>query len=291
MSKKSEEKTTEVVEKKAGLPAAMLDKLAKAKHTDDFSAGDLFLPWLQIVQTSSAYMKRGNPEYIQDAREGDIIDNLTKNLRSTQQVIFVKFERHYTTWKPGGGKLVKQWFTDRSGYDAATFPEGKDFGKKIDADGNEVVETPMYYILILDPETGAAQPATMAWGSTQAKKVRKVNALARETVFVGGNPVIPPIYSRIFDISTVIETGNDKSWGGWAFKVGGLVLAHEKFGGSWWAQAEAFRDQIEAGNVRPAPPVDQTAAGEEDLEVPRPRGQQRPQNTTDAKDLNDDIPF
>lgn len=240
------------------VPAAALAKLSQSKFKDTFAAKDLMLPWFGIVQSTSDVMKANKPSYNREAREGDLIDTLTQRLRATQTVILVKYEVHYTTWKPKGGPLVKQWFTDRSAYDAASFQDGRDFGDKIDADGNVVRETPTYYILMVDTNTGSADVATMAWGSTQAKKTRRLNTLARADLQgPDGLPFTPPLYARLFDLSTRGEQNSEgKAYSGWVFSVGDVVLAHPKFGEMWHAKAEAFREQIELGNVRPAPPQD-----------------------------------
>jgi hypothetical protein len=274
------------------VPMAALQKMAKAKHTDKFGAGELLLPWLSRVQGTSDFVKRNKPNYIPEAKVGDITDNLTLRLRAIQTVILVKFEVHYSTFKPGGGRLVHQWYTDRSGYDAASYPPGKDFGKKIDADGNEVIETPMYYALMIDNETGTADPCCINFGSTQAKKTRRINTLARADIVVPNEdgvhmPVTPPIYARLFDLTTIHEANDQNQWIGWVASVGELVLSHPKFGELWWAKAEAFREQIELGNVRPMPPdgsddVDDAGGGS-----PRPGAAPRREPTT----LDQDIPF
>lgn len=284
-----------VVAKPAGavISASAISKMKNAKPTDDFKAGDLMIPWLSLVQTSSGYMKRANENYIPEAREGDIIDTLSKRLRATQQVVLVKYETHYTTWAPGGGKLVKQWFTDPVGYNSARYPDGKNFGNKVDADGNEVKATPTYYILALNAETGAAEPMTMAWGSTQAKKVKRVNSLARADLLdEQGLPYIPPIYARIFDISSRGETGDDnKSWAGWVAEPGGLVLEHPRFGEMWWAKAEAFREQIEKGNVRPMAPQAGEEVADDDGGQPYSGPQTAQPAAASGKTLDDAIPF
>lgn len=278
----------------AMLPAAALAKMAQAKFADNFGAGELLLPWLSRVQGTSDFVKKNKDRYIPDARPGDITDTLTLKLRKVQTVILVKFETHYATFKPGGGKLVKQWFTDRSAYDAAAFPPGKDFGKKIDADGNEVTETPMYYALMVDPEVGTSEPCCINFGSTQAKKTRRINTLARADIIVpdqNGNPipVTPPIYARLFDLTTIDEANDQNAWIGWKADVADLVLAH-KFGEVWYAKAEAFREQIEKGNVRPMAPEgsDEEGAGSYDrAAAAKDIGSGR----AEAQKLDDDIPF
>lgn len=295
----SNEESKQVATQSGGavaLPSAALAKMSKAKHVDTFKPGELMLPWLQIVQSSSGYMKRGNPNFVQGAAEGDIIDSVSRKVRAAQTIILVKFETHYTTFKPKAGPLVKQWFTDPTGYNAASFPEGKDYGTKIDGDGNEVQVGPMYYVLMVDLKTGRCDPASMSWGSTQAKKTRRLNTLAREDLIgEDGLPFTPPLYARLFDITTTIENGKgdnaDKTFGGWVAEVGDLVLSVPKFGDMWYAKAEAFRDQIDAGNVRPLPPAEnEEATQRDDEDRPRRRRGEGPVTDVDGK-LDDDVPF
>lgn len=244
--------------------ADAMAKMQAAKPTDDFKGGDLMIPWLRLVQTSSGYMKRNDEEFLPEAREGDIIDTLSKRLRATAQVILCKYETHYTEWAPGGGKLIKQWFTDPSGYDAA----GSDWGIRKTADGNEISPNATYFVLLLDPDTGAADPMIWSLGGTQVKKAKRINSLARmDLIGADGLPFIPPIYARIFDLSSRGESGNDKSWAGWVAEPGGLVLGNAKFGAIWWAKAEAFREQIEKGNVRPQAVMERAEASEDDEPV------------------------
>jgi hypothetical protein len=251
----------------------MMKMLQEAGSTNDFTAGDLVVPWLSLVQTTGGYMKRNNANYDPNAKEGDITDNLTRRLRSHQAIILCRFETHYTTWGPDGGKLVKQWYQDASGYNAAKFPINKKtgkpmtFGKKVDADGNIVQPVNVYYILAVDLESGVFTPMTLGLASTQFSKAKKVNSLAREMMVVNGKPFIPPIYARIFDVTSCFEQGGesgDKSWAGWVFNPGASVLTHQ-YGKLWFAAAKQFREEVLAGRVRPQAPEE---AGEA---APAPR--------------------
>lgn len=270
------------------MPSAAMAKMQAAKPTDDFKATDLMIPWLSMVQTSSGYMKRNNENYNPEAREGDIIDTLSKKLRATAQVILCKYETHYTEWAAGGGKLIKQWFTDPSGYNAA----GNDFGKRKTEAGGEISPSATYYVLFLDAETGAAEPMVWSLGGTQVKKARRINSLARaDLIGADGLPFVPPIYARIFDLSSRGETGDEgKSWAGWVAEPGSLVLSNEKFGDMWWAKAEAFREQIEKGNVRPAPPAGDRPETSEDDDDAQAHVDAAPKSATGKVDTRD-IPF
>jgi hypothetical protein len=277
-------------------------KAVKAKFVDEFKEGELLVPWLRIVQGTSSFRKKNMPEYVEGAEEGDIIDTVSRRLRATQEVVFVKYEKHYTTWKPGGGKIVKQWFADPSGYEAATYPDpDKKYGNKIDADGNEIAETPTYYILAVDSKTGACTPMTMAWGSTQAKKTRRLNALATADLADPETGEVEPriMFATVFDIGTVHETGNDKSWYGWTFNPGPLTWDIPKYGLAWFGRAAKFRKDIEDGLVRPQPPVE---ADEANARTETYEGGQRQSYgnigrsggsapATDQGELDSDIPF
>lgn len=268
--------------------------LAQQDKTDDFTAGDKVVPWLVLVQSSGDFMKRGKPNYNPEAREGDITDNLTRKLRSHQTVILCKFEVHYSTWKPKGGKLVKQWFQDASGWNAAKYPEGRTFGDKIDADGNEVRQSNVYYILAVDLETGVFTPMVWSLASTQFGKAKKINSLATEMMFnpANGMPFVPPIYARFFDLTSGIEHGGpdgDKSWAGWLYEVGDAVLTH-KFGRMWTEAALQFRKEIAAGRVRPdVVNSDDRDATDEDAGFARNERREQARSTPAAD--GDDIPF
>lgn len=276
---------------------AALQKMATSKHKDAFGAGELLLPWLSRVQGTSDYVKDNKPNYIAGAKPGDITDSLTLKLRSIQTVILCKYEIHYTTYTPGKNrKMLKQWFSDSSAYDAAHYPPGFDYGSKIDAEGNVVVDKPMYYALAVDVTTGAADPVCIDFSSTQVKKVRRINTLARADVFVPDErgvlmPITPPIYARLFDLTTRKESDDENQWIGWVADVGDLVLSNERYGEMWYAKAEAFREQIDQGNVHPIAQHADDDAHPAMVEgggfVPKAR----PGPSVSHAHMDDDIPF
>lgn len=227
----------------------MVAAMAGARKTDDFKAEDILVPYLQIVQTTSPYMKRNDAGYLPDAREGDIIDTLTLKLREKAAFVPVKYEVRYTEWEPNQGGLVKQWGTDRSGYDAA---EG-DFGTRKTADGNDIVPSATYYGLLLD-EDGTSQPVILSLTGTQAKKAKRLATLisALELTDANGDTFNPPMYSRVYALTTVPESNDKGSWCGWRIEPGALLLT-VRGGKSVFQKAMRLREQIDAGVARAAP--------------------------------------
>jgi hypothetical protein len=243
--------STEVVVTNAGMPAVLDDAalalMAGDAPTSDFKAGDTLVPYLQIVQSTSAYVKRADAAFIAEAREGDIIDTLTLRLRAEAFVIPVKFDTTYTEWKPNQGGIVKQWGTDSSGYDRAR----GDYGAKATEAGTEIVPYATYYCLLLDDE-GGSQPVVLSLKGTEFKKSRRWNGLlSTEMRAPNGAPFIPAYYARVFKLTTVPESNDQGSWSGWRIEPHCLTLSLPE-GQYLYNKAKLFRESIVAGTTRAA---------------------------------------
>jgi hypothetical protein len=249
--------------------AAALALMAGEAPTSDFKSGDTIVPYLQIVQSTSAYVKRADAAFIAEAREGDIIDTLSLKLRSEALVIPVKFDTTYTEWKPNQGGIVKQWGSDRSGYDAAV----GEYGAKTTAAGTEIVPYATYWCLLLG-EDGSSQPVLLSLKGTEYKKSRRWNGLlSTEMRGPDRKPFIPPYYARVFKLTTVPESNDQGSWSGWRVEPHGLTLALPE-GLYLFEKAKAFRESIVAGTARAAQNHDEPQA-----------------RTAAATDPGQDIPF
>jgi hypothetical protein len=235
----------------AGVPALSPEDIALmqgASHETDFKKEDLATPYLQIVQSTSGYMKRNDPAFIPDAKEGDIIDTLTLKLRQRAAFVPVKFEVHYTEWKPNRGPMVKQWGSDASGYEQA---EGT-YGTRKTADGNDIVPAGTYYGLLAEEDGSSSLPVVLSLTGTQAKKSRKLNALINALEIPGVDD--PPMFSRVFALTSVGESNDQGSWSGWKIEPGPMVLVCPG-GRTIFHKAKKLREQVDAGEVRTAAPT------------------------------------
>lgn len=272
MSNEQQKEVLTIDDRPVALSDDMVAAMAGARKTDDFKAEDILVPYLQIVQTTSPYMKRNDAGYLPDAREGDIIDTLTLTLREKAAFVPVKYEVRYTEWEPNQGGLVKQWGTDRSGYDAA---EG-DFGTRKTESGNDIVPAATYYGLLID-EGGTSQPVILSLTGTQAKKAKRLATLisALELTDANGDVFNPPMYSRVYALSTVPESNDKGSWYGWRIEPGSMLLT-VKGGKGIFQKAMKLREQVDAGVARAA-------------EEPRAAAGANSDGTREAGD--NDIPF
>lgn len=309
MSKPEDQKQA-LVPAKSTLPAnrdQALAMLEDAETDDHFEAGDRLVPWLKIVQGTSAVKKSLHDSYVKGAEVGMIYDTLTREMRDEVLIAIVKFDgQHYAEFEPNGGKLVKQWFKDASRYEASQWkdPE-KPVGKKITPDGNEIAPSSLFYILVLDPETGEATPMIWSLGGMNQKQARRINSLAKAPLVINGKAKSPAMYSRTFRVTTRLKAVGDAGTevGFWNVEQQGLITDHPEFGASWLELAKLVRTEADAGRLQPAEPMDADAADMNDSaaeadaanyerEQTGRKAQQR-SKVIDVTDLNekDKIPF
>jgi hypothetical protein len=244
--------TNEVTTRQEGAVALDADALALmegAAPTKDFNKDDLLIPRVQIVQATSGYVARNDPEFIAEARPGDIIDTLTKTTHQQIAFIPVKYSMEYSEWKPNRGGLVKNHGADATLYNAS---EGG-FGSRVTESGNEVVPSATYWGLVLFPD-GATMPAIIGMSGTQFRKSRRLNTLIEmlELTKTDGSRFTPPMFSRAYHFTTVSESNDQGSWYGWSIAPGPMVLS-QPGGKVLFERAIKLREQIESGAARAAP--------------------------------------
>lgn len=239
---------------------------------ETFSMRQMIVPYLGIVQGVSDYVKRGHASFIESARVGDIIDSLAQRPMSEAYVIPCKFEEHVTEWevkvdrdgKRTRGKLVRQWFTDHSKYQASQ-KRGADDGEgfpRITSEGNDINMVPTYYCLLHNQETGGVRPVVLPLGSTQARKSRRWNGLIDAVEFNGPNgPMTAPIYAVVYKLTTATEGEGDRTYMGWKIEPAGFTLA-QKGGRQAWQRAQEVRKAVEDGLMKMAAPVERDVTNE-----------------------------
>lgn len=234
------------------LTSDQLALMRKHGGKQKFSVKELVIPQLKIVQTSGGYMKRSSPDYIDGAKEGQLIDTLTQTLRDgPASLIIVRFATTYMESKPDMGPVVKVWGDDPSGYEKAR----GDFGTRITADGNEIRQTASYHCLLLNTD-GSSLPCMLYAGSTAWKEARRLNTLLGAFELMGDDgPFIAPPYARLYTADTVPMANEKNSWMSWKFGMGGLTLS-QKYGQALYDKAVAFEESIDKGEVKVHGPVE-----------------------------------
>lgn len=246
--------TNAVATTSAALPTLSEEDMAlmagDAGSNPDFKRDQLMTPRILLLQSTSEQTKRGEPQYIEGAREGDFFDTLTQQLRAELSLVPCHFEINYTEWKPNQGPLVKMWGLDSSGYDRA---EGT-FGDRVTAEGNVIRASFTYYALLITDESGASLPVVFDLARTQTGAARRFNSLMATLEFKGPNgPFTPPLFARTYIAGTQRQSNEQGSWMVWKFTPGPLTLALPGYGAALYAKAKAFKESIARGEVRPTP--------------------------------------
>lgn len=237
---------------------------------------DMAIPFLRVLQSNSPQVDRDSPKYVKGAEAGQFINTVTGRYWDGRDagilVAVVAYQRSYTEWKPraadgkaaGGGGFVKDWGSDDSLYKAAT-PDPVKKSKMMTDHGTEVVQAAMYYVYVVDPETGLWDRMVFNLAGTQLKKARRWNSLIKAEQLINPEtrqPFSPPPFFRLYRLTTVPEQNEQGSWKGVKIEPDRTIFDVPN-GSLLYHEALAFKTGIDAGEVKVAPP-DQPEFGDAD---------------------------
>jgi hypothetical protein len=254
--------------KNTALSADLLDDMMlDAGEGAAFSADEMQIPFVRLLQALSPQLNKKKAEYIDGASSGDAFNNVTGQYWDGEQGLTVipcyqttKY-LEFTPREMGGGfrgeinpnnPVLQQ--TTRSG------------SKEILPNGNELVKSDQHFCLIVD-EDGGFQPAVIDMKSTQLKVSRrwKTQIAMQKVTLPDGRKVTPPVFATMWKLRSVEESNDQGSWSNWAVEKVGLVEDRNLY-----QEARSFRKSIEAGEVKAAPDEhEQSAARQEaDQDIP-----------------------
>lgn len=254
--------------KNTALSAELLDDMMlDAGEGAAFSADEMQIPFVRLLQALSPQLNKKKAEYIDGASSGDAFNNVTGQYWDGEQGLTVipcyqttKY-LEFTPREMGGGfrgeinpnnPVLQQ--TTRSG------------SKEILPNGNELVKSDQHFCLIVD-EDGGFQPAVIDMKSTQLKVSRrwKTQIAMQKVTLPDGRKVTPPVFATMWKLRSVEESNDQGSWSNWAVEKVGLVEDRNLY-----QEARTFRKSIEAGEVKAAPDEhEQSAARQEaDQDIP-----------------------
>ena len=229
------------------------DFLTGTDGHDDFSASDFTVPYLGILQALSKPLQRGHEKYVDGAQQGFIINSATREVYDVTNegvlVIPCFFHHRYQAWKPNNGGPAYDYGSDSTVYDSLV-PNEK--GKRLDAEGNELVDSLEYFCLMLDRETGVYSAVVIPFSGSFAKKARRWNNLIRAQVELkNGRPVKPPLYFYVYEAKTVPESNEKGSWYSWDVSLHSKVPELPN-GAEIFRAAQELRASVVSGALRAA---------------------------------------
>jgi hypothetical protein len=240
-----------VVEEVKNLPATELggydlEDFAGA-GLENVSTKDMAIPFLSILQALSPQLDENNGKYVEGAKQGGIINTALGRVYGRDEGIYVVpcgFQSRLVEWTPreSGGGFVAEHPTDS---DLLQRTRKNEKGQDALPNGNLLVLTATHYVLLVDPDTGAATQAVIPMSSTQLKKSRAWNSMMASIKVQGKNGMFtPPSFSQLYHLTTGPEKNAKGSWYSWQIENKGLVSVDV------FRQACDFAESVKAGAVK-----------------------------------------
>ncbi len=265
-----EHEKNEMSVKNENLPAELMDEMFEdaGAGQEEMQADDMQIPRLGILQALSPQVDKSKGEYIEGAESGMIMDSVTQELYDGDSgiiVVPVSYRKTYIEWKlrENGGGLVADHGNQPALLDACTKDER---GRMINSDGNQIVATAEYFVFLVDPETGAANPAVLSMASTQLKHSRRWNTTINQLKIKkpdGSGMFNPAMFYRSYKLQTMPESNDHGSWFGWKIS-GSLATVELPDGINLYKAAKDFRDQVAKGDVKVHEAQAEASASESD---------------------------
>lgn len=233
---------------------------------EDFDNRDFTIPYIGILQALSKPLQKGHAKYIKGAEQGMLINSATQQLYKAADdeegagviVVPCYFHHRYVAWKPNNGGIAHDYGTESLIFDGI---EPNERGQRFDPEGNEVIDTMEYFILIVNPETGEFEPAVLPFSKSYSKKAKKWNNIIRmKSETHDGKLVRPAIYFYAYKLTTVPESNDKGSW------YSHQIVDYAKVptlpnGKGIFQAAKELRESVVSGAVRAA--VEEPHTGEE----------------------------
>lgn len=228
---------------------------------ENVSQDEYALPFLKIAQTNSAVAVDEDQGGL-GIKPGSIYNAGTGEWWSGKEgvdVVFVFRDHNFIErWPFESGKgFVGIRSEDDDTVLALQAKSGK-FGKLITGEGTEIAETYYLYGIVVDADRNPTGRFLAPFSSTQIKKYRAFMSFQMSLKYPSkdrqGRPVMvnPPLWSHIYHLSTVPETGKKGKYAGWRITLKELPKEKSfvRMSDPLYAVGRDFYQQIAAGSVR-----------------------------------------
>ena len=209
-----------VTKKKESLPTKTKISVRQSTGQDveKITAKDQKLPILKLLHSSSPVLEEGNPKYNENARIGDIYNEVTNTLYGKSIIVVPCFYINtYNEWADRGEGTGRPIVHTKFDMSKTT---RDDQNKDRLENGHYVEDTGNHFCYILDPKTYEPKESVLiTMKSSQKKKSASWNTLTTtKTRTDDQGSFVPPLWSSVYKLSTVKEENVQKGhkWHGWS---------------------------------------------------------------------------
>lgn len=250
--------TTAVVETEKGGELATIDFGADAGGGfQNVRPKDVALPFFTILQKGSPQVDDLSEKHIKGAKPGMVMNTVTGEVYPGDEgfpFIPCGFSPELIEWKPrdsGGGFVARH--SENSPIVRQCTPDER--GRLITPHQNVIIDT-KYHFGVHPKSDGSLEWGIISMTSTQLKKSRNWLTMMKKLTMPDGREY--PMYSHIYNLTTVGETKDKYSWYGWKIemkeKISVLAL---------YTYCREFAKAVAAGAVQVSTPpsVDEAEVG------------------------------
>ena len=187
--------------------------LSEGTGLEETTVEDFAIPFIRVLQPMSPQLNKASGSYVDNASAGDLYNTVTNSVYSGDKGIVLvpsAYVKKYIEWVPreNGGGLVNANHDISILSECRKDPESRRFYTK---DGNEIVETAQFYVLVLDPEP---QQAVIAFTSTQLSVARKWLTMMRMARVQNsqGQHVEAPMFAYTYRLTTTSQSNDKGTW-------------------------------------------------------------------------------
>ena len=208
---------TELAEKKQSAVSTFDDDLLSGgTGLEETTTEDFAIPFIRVLQPLSPQLQKQHGSYVEGASAGDLYNTVTNAYYDGAKGISIvpcAYNKKYIEWIPRekGGGLINA----NHGVSILSKCTRDASRRTYTPEGNEIVETAQYFVLVLEPEP---QQAVLTFTSTQLGVSRKWLSMLRMARVQNskGDSVQAPMFANTFRLSTVTQSNDKGSWNGYS---------------------------------------------------------------------------
>ena len=175
-------KGKEVSVKKDNLPSTELNPFEGMGMTADsgfeeMTSRDRIVPFLRVLQSGSAQVKKAKPEFIEGASEGQLCIVSDKKVFDGDEglyIIPVYYNTRWNEWGANRGGLKRVHDSETIMTQTQPKEENGKFKGNFLSNGNQIVEHRNLYAMVLDLSNNLLQPVIISAAGSQSKYMKQL---------------------------------------------------------------------------------------------------------------------
>jgi len=192
------------------------DLLSGGTGLEETTTEDFAIPFIRILQQMSPQLNKQDGRYSEEAQAGMLVNTVTNEVYEGDTGVTVvpcAYVKKYIEWIPRekGGGLVDASHGVSILKSCTKNPETR---RLYLDNGNEIVETAQFFVLVLEPQP---QQAVIAFTSTQLGASRKWLTMLRmaRVNTSKGTSVSAPMFAYNYKLGTLTQSNDKGTWHGY----------------------------------------------------------------------------